>query len=164
MPGKRESALYRGIWRVVMGAVTDAFKSHPEYLTPAGSRSAHFSVAKRVTGSVVSFLDEREGRAATADKGGAGVHPAASGGGTTRPPKDGLLGAAPGSGDATSLPTIFTAIPHPRLRGRWTLACSGPPPAFVGDPGCYREFASEARATAAAQRLNVAMVVAGPLP
>lgn len=141
----RESALYRSIWRVVMGSVTDALKSHPEYLTPAGKRSAHFSVTKRVTGSVVSFLDQREGRIAAA-RGGGDVHPAAQ-----------------GAGDATSAPTTttFTPQPHPRVPGAWTLRVEGPVPWFVDDPEAHREFASERQAQSHAARLGKALALEG---
>jgi hypothetical protein len=60
---KPEKPLYlkghaRQIWRVVDGAVLDAFKNHPDYLTHKGSRNqtARRSVVKRVTGSVLSYL------------------------------------------------------------------------------------------------------------
>lgn len=54
------SALYRRIWRVVDGAVTDAFTMHPDYLTPKGTkgRTARLSVVKRVTGAMTSFVEE----------------------------------------------------------------------------------------------------------
>lgn len=41
--------------RVVSGAVEDAFKMHPDYLTPKGRHSAKESVVKRVSGTVLSF-------------------------------------------------------------------------------------------------------------
>lgn len=46
------------LWRMVEGAVTDAFRSHPEYLTEAGARSAIESVTKRVVGSLVGHAQE----------------------------------------------------------------------------------------------------------
>lgn len=53
----------RQLWRIVEGAVADAFKSHPEYLTPAGRRWAQQSVTKRVVGSVQGFAAQTaEGR------------------------------------------------------------------------------------------------------
>lgn len=46
------------IWRVVDGAIRDAFIHHPDYLTGKGTSgaSARRSVAKRVTGAVLSYL------------------------------------------------------------------------------------------------------------
>jgi hypothetical protein len=49
------SQAYGQLWRVVDGAVTDAFGTHPDYLTPKGRHSAKTSVVKRVTGTVLSF-------------------------------------------------------------------------------------------------------------
>lgn len=46
---------YAQLWRVVDGAVLDAFNRHPDYLTPKGRRSAKTSIVKRVTGTVLSF-------------------------------------------------------------------------------------------------------------
>lgn len=44
--------------RVVSGAVEDAFKMHPDYLTPKGRHSAKESVVKRVSGTVLSFAEQ----------------------------------------------------------------------------------------------------------
>ena len=55
----------RQVWRVVDGAIRDAFSQHPDYLTKKGSRSAcaRRSVAKRVTGALLSYLEQsKEGR------------------------------------------------------------------------------------------------------
>ncbi len=46
---------YQQLWRVVDGAVRDAFRKHGDYLTPKGRHSAKRSVVKRVTGTVLSF-------------------------------------------------------------------------------------------------------------
>lgn len=46
---------YQQLWSVVDGAVVDAFKNHPDYLTPKGRKSARTSVVKRVTGTVLGF-------------------------------------------------------------------------------------------------------------
>lgn len=58
-PSHREG-FNRQIWRVVDGAIRDAFINHPDYLTPKGTRSAcaRRSVAKRVTGAVLSYLEQ----------------------------------------------------------------------------------------------------------
>lgn len=55
----------RQVWRVVDGAIRDAFSNHPDYLTTKGSRAAcaRRSVAKRVTGALLSYLEQsRQGR------------------------------------------------------------------------------------------------------
>lgn len=45
-------------WRVIDGAIRDAFKMHPEYLTEAGRRyqTARRSILKRVYGAVILDL------------------------------------------------------------------------------------------------------------
>jgi len=53
-PAHRDRA-YSQLWRVVDGAVADAFACHPDYLTSKGHRNARASVAKRVTGHVLGF-------------------------------------------------------------------------------------------------------------
>lgn len=52
------SSAYAELWGVVDGAVVDAFKSHPDYLTPKGRKSARTSVVKRVCGTVLSFAEQ----------------------------------------------------------------------------------------------------------
>lgn len=55
----------RQVWRVVDGAIRDAFINHPDYLTIKGSRSAcaRRSIAKRVTGALLSYLEQsKQGR------------------------------------------------------------------------------------------------------
>jgi len=61
-PPKGGSA-YQRLWRVVEGAVADAFAQHPEYLTAVGARGrcARLSVTKRVTGAVLSFAEQSAG-------------------------------------------------------------------------------------------------------
>ncbi|NDW00061.1 hypothetical protein [Salipiger sp. PrR002] len=55
-------AAHRQLWRLVEGAVTDAFRSHPDYLTDRGSRLAVESVTKRVVGTLVGHaIQTREG-------------------------------------------------------------------------------------------------------
>lgn len=49
---------HRRLWRMVEGAVTDAFRSHPDYLTDRGARSAVESVTKRVVGTLVGHTQE----------------------------------------------------------------------------------------------------------
>lgn len=52
---------YRRIWRIVDGAVRDAFLSHPEYLTEVGHKSAQLSIIKRVTGAIKGHSVLRSG-------------------------------------------------------------------------------------------------------
>lgn len=50
----------RQMWRVIDGAIRDAFHHHPDYLTTKGAKgaAARRSVAKRVTGAILSYLAE----------------------------------------------------------------------------------------------------------
>lgn len=52
----------RQIWRVIDGAIRDAFSHHPDYLTLKGSKgaAARRSVAKRATGALLSYLEQSE--------------------------------------------------------------------------------------------------------
>lgn len=56
-PALKEGFNYQ-VWRVVDGAIRDAFLNHPDYLTKKGSRSAcaRRSIAKRVSGALLSYL------------------------------------------------------------------------------------------------------------
>lgn len=56
----KSDTVYRRIWRVVDGALADAFTRHPDYLTPKGrhGNAARISIAKRVTGAVKSFAEK----------------------------------------------------------------------------------------------------------
>lgn len=58
---------YQQLWNVVDGAVSDAFKNHPDYLTKKGQRSARTSINKRVVGTVLGFAVQARGRARPAD-------------------------------------------------------------------------------------------------
>lgn len=49
---------YAKMWGIVDGGVADALKSHPDYLTPKGRRSAQTSIVKRVTGTIISFAEQ----------------------------------------------------------------------------------------------------------
>ena len=53
-----QAGFNRQVWRVVDGAIRDAFLNHPDYLTRKGSRAAcaRRSLAKRVTGALLSYL------------------------------------------------------------------------------------------------------------
>lgn len=53
---------HQRLWRLVEGAVTDAFRSHPDYLTDRGTRLAVESVTKHVVGNLVGHaMQTREG-------------------------------------------------------------------------------------------------------
>jgi len=62
----KDKRAYKQLWRVVDGAVADAFAMHPDYLTAKGLRSAQLSVTKRVTGAVIGFA-EQSAKAALVD-------------------------------------------------------------------------------------------------
>jgi len=49
---------YRRLWRIVDGAVVDAFVHHPEYLTERGRNAARLSIVKRVTGAIMGFAEQ----------------------------------------------------------------------------------------------------------
>ena len=61
-PPKLPSKDYRSVWRIVDGAIKKALDAHPDYLSYNGQmyRSARMSIAKRVTGDIVSFLSRRK--------------------------------------------------------------------------------------------------------
>lgn len=44
---------HQQLWRLVEGAVVDAFINHPDYLTERGTAHAVESVTKRVVGQIV---------------------------------------------------------------------------------------------------------------
>jgi hypothetical protein len=51
---------YRDLWRVIDGAVMDAFNKHPNYVAAGESeRTVRNSIVKRAVGAVLSFADER---------------------------------------------------------------------------------------------------------
>lgn len=60
-PVKMPDSEYRAIWRVVDGAVRNAFDMHPDYLSEKGSKysQARLSIVKRVTGAITGFQAER---------------------------------------------------------------------------------------------------------
>lgn len=67
---------YSRIWRIVDGAVRDAFASHPEYIEKRWMRAARFSITKRVTGEMMSFAAQSaKGREAAADTGSGRLGP-----------------------------------------------------------------------------------------
>lgn len=57
-PEKLPDEIYRQIWRLVDGAVRDAFANHPEYLTSSGRASAQRSITKRVTGALHGYATQ----------------------------------------------------------------------------------------------------------
>lgn len=73
-PPKGDAA-YHQLWRIVEGAVADAFRSHPDYLTDKGRRHCVSSVSKRVTGAILGYAHQKA-RA----REGAGADPGEPGG------------------------------------------------------------------------------------
>lgn len=67
---------YVQLWKIIDGAVFDALKMHPEYLTDRGHRNARLSIVKRVTGAVLGYATEVSPLA----KGRSGEKPAAKSG------------------------------------------------------------------------------------
>lgn len=57
-PQKRPSARYVKLFKIVDGAVRDAFNMHPDYLTDKGKRwnAARQSIVKRVAGDIEGYL------------------------------------------------------------------------------------------------------------
>lgn len=51
---------YKKVWRVIDGAVADAIAMHPDYLTSKGThaRTARYSIVKRVTGAILSYVEQ----------------------------------------------------------------------------------------------------------
>lgn len=61
-PARMKRPDHHRLWRLVEGAVLDAFANHPEYLTEAGKRMAVQSVTKRVVGQIVGLATEARER------------------------------------------------------------------------------------------------------
>lgn len=58
-PTRRNSAVYRALWNIVDGAVRDALKNHPEYLSgTVKERTVRESIDKRVVGALEGFIHE----------------------------------------------------------------------------------------------------------
>lgn len=76
---KDRGEMHRQLWRLVDGAVRDAFACHPDYLTPRGQQRAAEAVTKRVTGSLFGYATQ-------VARGRSGAEPAAE---TTRHPVTG---------------------------------------------------------------------------
>jgi len=74
-------AAYQQLWHVTDGAVRDALRKHPDYLTPKGRQSARRSIVKRVVGTVLGFAVQAAARqrelAVTGDRHSTGDHQAA---------------------------------------------------------------------------------------
>jgi len=54
--GSRE---YRQLWRIIDGAVRDAFVNHPEYLAPRKEKTARQSIVKRVAGAIEGYSTQK---------------------------------------------------------------------------------------------------------
>lgn len=55
-PARLKSKHHQRLWRMVEGAVVDAFQQHPDYLTEKGRHAAAESVTKRVVGLIVGEI------------------------------------------------------------------------------------------------------------
>jgi hypothetical protein len=58
IPPNQQDDAYRRLWRVVDGAVADAFFNHPDYLAPRRRREAQLSIVKRVVGAVLGCAEK----------------------------------------------------------------------------------------------------------
>lgn len=58
MTRRTDSRARRQLWRIVDGGVRDALHAHPEYLTAAGRKWARRSITKRVTGSILGYVEQ----------------------------------------------------------------------------------------------------------
>lgn len=62
-PVKNPGPDYHQLWRIIDGAVYDAFKAHPEYLEHGREKDARQSIVKRVTGAILGYAAQAvEGR------------------------------------------------------------------------------------------------------
>lgn len=88
--------------RMVEGAVVDAFRQHPEYLTPAGIQSAVGSITKRVVGTIVGHaMQTREGGRFGGCEAGLPIAVNTGGGvAETNPPGAGSVASSAGREDA----------------------------------------------------------------
>ena len=60
-PTGKECPQYRKVWILVDGAVSEAFKAHPEYLSnEVALRTVRNSIVKRVTGAITGWATEVE--------------------------------------------------------------------------------------------------------
>lgn len=62
-PSRKDSAFLKNadhvrLWNLVEGAVVDAFRAHPDYLTDKGSKTVVRSVTKRVVGQIVGHAKQ----------------------------------------------------------------------------------------------------------
>ena len=55
-PARLKRKDHQHLWRLVEGAVVDAFTQHPDYLTDKGRFAAAESVTKRVVGAIVGEI------------------------------------------------------------------------------------------------------------
>lgn len=55
------NAHYRRVWRLVNGAVADALKMHPDYVSTERQRAVRESIVKRVTGIIAASFPETGG-------------------------------------------------------------------------------------------------------
>lgn len=92
-PAYMAAAEHRRLWRMVEGAVVDAFMAHPDYLTAKGAHSAVESITKRVVGNLVGHAKGTREAGGDPETGGRCLVDAVARGGTAH-----LPGATGGNG------------------------------------------------------------------
>ena len=60
-PRGKDCPQYRKVWKLVDGAVAEAFRAHPDYLSDAvAAKTVRTSIVKRVTGAITGWATEVE--------------------------------------------------------------------------------------------------------
>lgn len=80
-PSRKDSAFLKNadhalLWNLVEGAVADAFRSHPDFLTNKGRQTVVRSVTKRVVGQLVGYAKQTLRRGRFGDCSGQGINKA----------------------------------------------------------------------------------------
>ena len=132
-PVQDKGRAYRQLWRIVEGAIADAFAAHPDYLTERGRHLVASSVTKRVVGAVMGYAEQsargRSGEKPAADSKASHVLMAAAPGGFSPPGDPGAGKSAPGPGGVPRSPDSNAGEdwaspatpPKAVCRGSWAL-------------------------------------------
>lgn len=73
LPLGKDDPQYAQLWKIVDGAVADAFNNHPRYLAHTVSRKVvRTSINKRVVGALLSYVTDLRGGAVGPDGDNAG--------------------------------------------------------------------------------------------
>lgn len=80
-PSRKDSAFLKNadhalLWNLVEGAVADAFRAHPDFLTNKGRSTVVRSVTKRVVGQLVGYAKQTLRRSRFGDCSGKGINKA----------------------------------------------------------------------------------------